>query len=242
MAFGKSAENYHESRHSYPAEIFNFIGNHSSPTCKTILDLGCGTGIATVELKRLGFSNVIGCDYDKDMIAEAESNNQDDINYLTSSAKNMPFKDNYFDIITAFGSFHWFCDNSSVCEMKRILRNEGSLFIINKNDESSFRNDILNIASQYCELKKAYEKEHYYPEEILKRNKFKDIKSINFKSREKYDLPGLISLVKSMQFWNHISNEQETDLIKALKSHFSSKLQHNYYERLINVSVVYGEL
>lgn len=241
MAFGESAANYHNSRQPYPRDVFNLIQEQSRNN-KTLLDLGCGTGIATVELKSLGFAHVYGCDYDQDMIAQAQAVNHSDIHYLTSLANDMPFNDNHFDVITAFGSFHWFCDDESVNEIKRILIDKGVVFIINKNDASSFREDVLKIAGQFCTLQQAYQKQHYDPAAVLERHQFKSIRTTSFRVIETFTLPELISLVKSMQFWNHVPQEQEGNLTAALKEHFSAELKEGLYERLIDVNVVSGDL
>jgi len=144
MPFGESAKNYHQARKTYPKKVFDLIINQMSCTDKKLLDLGCGTGIATVELKNRGFS-CIGCDYDHTMLKEALLHGPIEIKYFAASANNLPLFKHQFDAVTAFGAFHWFYDNGSVNEIKRILKKGGVLFIINKNDTSEFRKDIIKL-------------------------------------------------------------------------------------------------
>lgn len=240
MTFGESAENYHKARNSYPKEIFDLILKKVKGTDNNLLDLGCGTGIATVELRDKGFTHIIACDYDQSMIDEALLHDAIGIEYCISPANNLPFCNDQFDVVTVFGAFHWFCDDDSIDEIKRILKNDGIIFIINKNDTSEFRNDIINIAKQFIELNQENQKENYIPEKILADHGFKNIAEYKFDTVEEYDLNKLLSIIKSMKFWSHISQEMKSLLIEKYKNYFSRKITHKCYDRSIRVNVIIG--
>lgn len=55
------------------ARIAALLGRHLSDRSATIVDLGCGTGAAGAELKRLGFEHIDGLDLSPEMLAVARS-------------------------------------------------------------------------------------------------------------------------------------------------------------------------
>lgn len=240
MTFGESAENYHKARNGYPKEVFDLILNKVNSTDNSLLDLGCGTGVATVELRDKGFTNITACDYDQSMIDEALLHDAKGIEYCASPANNLPFCNDQFDVVTIFGAFHWFCDDDSVNEIKRVLKDDGIIFIINKNDTSEFRNDVINIARQFIELNQENQKENYIPEKILANHDFKNISEYECHAVEKYDLNRLLSIIKSMKFWSHIPKEMKSSLVEEYESHFSIKITRQYYDRAISVNVISG--
>lgn len=241
MPFGESAAVYQTARQAYPQAVFDYIQTQLSETNKkSLLDLGCGTGIATRALQQLGFSKITGCDVDADMLIEARQHGDTTIEYHCSPAHHLPFSPEAFDVITSFGAFHWFCDTASVTEIKRILKSSGIFFIINKNDVSNFRREVIDIAARYTVLKQAHQKADYFPNAILTQHHFKDVQKTSFQVSEKYDLVQLAALVQSMQFWSHIEPEIKPELLKALHDHFEKQLHNGYYERFISVDLVWG--
>ncbi len=90
------------------------------------LDLGCGTGISTRQLKENGFG-VYGADKDLVML-EAAHREDTSISYFHVAADKLPFGSGYFDIVAAFTAFHWFNDEGSLIEIKRVLKQDGIFF------------------------------------------------------------------------------------------------------------------
>lgn len=241
MSFGESAENYHHARYTYPPEVFNYIGEQiNNKDRNSIIDLGCGTGISTIELESLGFSKIIGCDIDQDMINIAKLYKRQNIEYFVTSISSMEFKDNTYDIATAFGAFHWFCDSASINEIKRILKPKATFFVVNKNDLSDFRNTIIEVVGQYSELHQAFQKNNYFPDKILDESGFERVNKVTFKSVEKYDLEKIIAFAQSMQLWNRINLSNKPRIIEALRNHFLKTIHGSYYERLISIEVING--
>ena len=77
--------------------------------CPLILDIGCGTGVPTIELAEMSNGSVTGVDVDRKAldILEAKIRQKkltDRVRTLRCSFKDMPFEDGTFDIIWAEGS------------------------------------------------------------------------------------------------------------------------------------------
>lgn len=95
---------------------------------KKCLDVGCGTGLSSIAVVDI-CESVIGIDASKEMLANATRHPK--IKYQQASAENLPFENNYFDLITAGLAMHWFDQPSFLKEAERVLISGGWLVIYN---------------------------------------------------------------------------------------------------------------
>lgn len=97
------------------------------------LDLACGTGDVTVELIKLGIE-VTGADLASQMLERAKekcSNLSPTPNFVCCSAEELPFEDDYFDLITiAFGIRNFEERERALKEAFRVLKSGGYLMIL----------------------------------------------------------------------------------------------------------------
>lgn len=124
---------YDAARPTYPAEslaeLASFVANHKAE----ILDIGCGTGILTRQLKQtIPKANIQGCDINKDMISKAKQSNSD-IHFFENIAEDLPFDNDSFNLITVGQAVHWFDRPKFYPEMLRILVKGGTLALIENN-------------------------------------------------------------------------------------------------------------
>ncbi len=68
--FGYNVKKYEKGRSGYPKEVFVYLKSLIKVKRPLVLDLGCGTGIATRQLTRIG--TVIGADPDPIMLRAAK--------------------------------------------------------------------------------------------------------------------------------------------------------------------------
>lgn len=101
--FGKLSDKYVAARKGYPEKLFQYLLINATGGSKT-LDVGCGTGIASRQLKSHGF-DVIGVDKDQVMIGVAKISDSK-IPYVVASADNLPFASDSFDFVTTFTALH----------------------------------------------------------------------------------------------------------------------------------------
>ncbi len=92
-----------------------------------ILDLGCGTGLYTERLMKMGF-DVVSLDYSMEMLRVAKG--KMDSEFIRGDAMSLPFRDSVFDGIVAVTSFEFFPDpKGAIEEMRRVVKNGGFIVV-----------------------------------------------------------------------------------------------------------------
>lgn len=113
-----NAELY-DNKHNFVAEygkgLLEFV-----PQNKTVLDLGCGTGILTAQLADFSKS-VVGVDSSENMIKKAE-NQYRNIDFFVCDALDLPFE-KQFDVVFSNAVFHWINDHNLLLQnIKRSVK------------------------------------------------------------------------------------------------------------------------
>jgi ubiquinone/menaquinone biosynthesis C-methylase UbiE len=109
----------------------------SSP--KRVLDLGCGPGTYPRFLAQHGHE-VVGVDYSEAVIGRAvEKSRGLGIEYLVADARHLPFTPGSFDVVVCIALLQSLSPPfvpKVIAEMKRVLSDSGSLFLIARNSLS----------------------------------------------------------------------------------------------------------
>ena len=238
MNFGKLSEAYDAGRQTYPTDVMDYIFSLIGIS-QRLLDVGCGTGISTRQLARQ-VKDISGCDVDAKMIETAQKYT-DEIRYYVASTSKMPFGNEEFDVLTAFGAFHWFCDDESVVEIKRVLRFGGAFVVINKNEAGDFRKNYEKIIEQVTGVKPPQSiKKEYSPGTILEKNGFSNIITRKFQHTEEFSVLRAIEQIQSMSLWNTVPNEKKQEVLEVLRSHFGKIAEGGMVHRYLEVVVVSG--
>ena len=238
MNFGKLRDYYDLARQEYPIQvidyIFSLIGKQES-----VLDVGCGTGIATRQVSEM-VENISGCDIDEKMI-EIAKDYEKKTDYYVTPINNMPFNDEEFDVLTSFGAFHWFCDIDSVLEIQRVLKNKGVFIIINKNDVGDFGNIYIEIIRKVAGIKFPKSvKADYDPSSILIQNGFSNVLEKKFSHIEEFSVERAIKQIMSMNSWNFILNNKKQNVLTALRNYFEESAINGLVYRKLEIVVISG--
>ena len=104
-----------------------------------VLDVGCGGGKTVNRLARMARQGkVFGIDYSADMVKFSKKFNktliaQNRVEILEESVENMGFKDNFFDLATAFETYYfWINFPEAIAEINRVLKPRGKLILVNE--------------------------------------------------------------------------------------------------------------
>lgn len=121
-------------RHHYHlAALFERLARNPATRGKSLLEIGCGIGIDTVQLHRAGFA-VTAIDLTKNAIAIAKERARREqlaIDYRTGNAEELPFAPESFDVVYSFGVLHHTPDiQRAVAEVHRVLRPGGTALVM----------------------------------------------------------------------------------------------------------------
>ena len=104
-----------------------------------ILDIGCGGGKAVQELAMLTHDGkVCGIDYSEDMVQLTKKVNKAFIKkglveIMLGTVSCLPFKDNMFDLATAFEAYYFWPNLiSDLQEIRRVLKPGGTFLLVNE--------------------------------------------------------------------------------------------------------------
>ncbi len=120
-----------------------------------ILDIGCGSGIATLELARLSRGEVVGIDIDQPALEEfvskiKEAGLTDRVKAINRSMLNMDFADESLDIIWSEGSIYAIGFENGLREWKRFLKSDG--FMVIHDEKGNIKEKLEQISNCGYEL------------------------------------------------------------------------------------------
>lgn len=131
--FGRTSEDYAKYRDIYPDEFYEKI--HSLDICKKnqkVLDLGTGTGVIPRNMYKYG-AKFTGTDIAENQIKQAKLLAQKenmDIDFFVSSAEDIDFPENSFDVITACQCFFYFNHDILAPKVNKLLTENGRFAVM----------------------------------------------------------------------------------------------------------------
>lgn len=245
--FGNQAENYTKYRKPYEKELYEFLFSLVSGKNKRILDVACGTGKSTEPLLRNEIE-VVGCDHDPLMIEEAKKQavlKNLPITYVVAEAEKLPFIDSSFDVVTVGTAFHWFVNEKSIAEIKRVLKSNGLFFIYwtlttkDIPEEDSIPGSFF--ASYNWERVPMELRDLNYISDFLTKQGFNDV-AINRIPFSHFDtVEDQVGLMKTASSYDILSVSEKERFVKELTEILTAKLgnrPHFTYEE--EIQICYG--
>lgn len=131
--WGKTSKDYAKFRDIYPELFYQKIAELG--LCvegQTVLDLGTGTGVLPRNMYKFG-AKFIGADIAENQIAEAKRLSSEanmNIEYIVSSAENIDFPNETFDVVTACQCFMYFDKAVAIPKIHKVLKTNGHFCIL----------------------------------------------------------------------------------------------------------------
>lgn len=129
-----------ENEDIYPIKYAKKVINDN----EKILEAGCGAGRVYFYYKKRGF-DISGIEYSKNAVNNIQKIDIAPCKVMHGSVTDMPYEDNFFDVVLAFGLYHNIEDEKELQkafnETKRVLNNGGKLVASVRID--SLENNIV---------------------------------------------------------------------------------------------------
>jgi ubiquinone/menaquinone biosynthesis C-methylase UbiE len=131
LMFEINQDHFRERLNEYTRKAFRMLPGLEKPR---ILDIGCGSGVPTIELARLSDGEVIGIDTDESLFEKLSVKIQEKgfsnrVKVRKCSLFEIDFPDESFDIVWAEGSISIIGFERGLREWKRLLKTNGFLVI-----------------------------------------------------------------------------------------------------------------
>ena len=137
-------------QYTAPQETVSVLSKYALNKNLRILDAGCGTGLVGIELRKNGYSNIIGVDFSQDMLDLVPQSVYKKIEKVDLN-KPLKFKTNTFDVIMCVGTFTYgHVKPQALDELVRITKKKGLIcFTINEGiyEEYGFDNKIKELSN-----------------------------------------------------------------------------------------------
>lgn len=138
--FGRVAQSYAKFRNDLPNELMGSLRLRGiSFSNKKVADLGAGTGVLTRALAEEG-AEVVGVEPSLELIQKAKQIDRDNgytIEYVNAFSESTPLEDKVYDFVTVLRAWHWFDTEKTLTEINRILKDKGSLIVIDSGFTSN---------------------------------------------------------------------------------------------------------
>ena len=121
------AKGSQELREGLKNEVLNRVNAFSKGRKPKILDVCCGTGHLAEPLSALG--DYLGVDFSESMVAECKKR-YPKLEFQLGDAEDLKFKENSFDVVVCFWSFHHITAPEKAIECFRKVLKDGGLLII----------------------------------------------------------------------------------------------------------------
>jgi len=131
FTFDQVADVYKASRPGYPdALIDDVIAFAALDPDDCILEVGCGTGLATAGFAKKGYA-ILATDPGADMLRGARDHLRefDDVDYLQTTFETLPESMTGFRLMVAAQSFHWISPEVRFVKTAKVLLPGGALAV-----------------------------------------------------------------------------------------------------------------
>jgi ubiquinone/menaquinone biosynthesis C-methylase UbiE len=194
--FQRQRDRIRKSLLKYTRKAFRMLPQLDKPR---VLDVGCGSGMPTMELARLSNGEVIGLDIDQGLLDVFRGNVEKAglsgrVKVVKRSLLDMEFPDESFDVIWAEGSIFVIGFKRGLQEWKRLLKPEG--FMVVHDERGNVEEKLEQISSCGYELLGYFELD----EETWWTEYFAPLEELIFETRKKCtDSPEVIEALRDAQ-------------------------------------------
>jgi SAM-dependent methyltransferase len=220
QTFDQVADFYDEARPRYPDELFDDLVELARlKDNASLLEIGCGTGIATLPLARRVFS-IVALEVGPQLASRAADNLAafPNVNVISAAFEEWKREADGFDLIYAATAWHWLDPATRYRKTAKLLKPGGSLAFFSARhafpiDTDPFFYEIQDVYQAIGESRHGETWPPPSPEEVPDRSaeieasgEFRDVHVRRYVWEERYSAPEYIALLCT--FSNHIAMDQ----------------------------------
>lgn len=244
--FSNRVENYVKYRPAYPAEVLRLFRDEMNLTESSVIaDIGSGTGISSKLFLKNG-NKVFGVEPNASMRYAADEFLSDFLNFtsIDGTAENSSLPGDSVDFVIAAQAFHWFDQQRTLDEFKRILRPNGFVALIwnERQLETTpflieYEKLLLKFASDYASVR-----HDNVNEESLADFFQTDFRRETFQNEQVLDFEGLKGRVLSSSYMPSELHENYDPMVAELRSLFAKHAESGKIKVFYDTNVFYSEV
>ena len=154
VSFNRVATLYDEARPQYPEELIDqAVALSGIPPAGRMLEVGCGTGQATLAFARRGFS-ILCIELGPQLaeIAQEKLREYPKVEIQVSSFEDWVLQENAFDLVVGASCFHLLDPEIAYKKSARALKGSGALALLRNKQprvESAFSRELQQLYDKY---------------------------------------------------------------------------------------------
>jgi len=218
-SFDASADEYLRARSEYPSELIEHIIDTTKlePGSK-LLDVGCGSGQATIAFSSRGY-HVVAIDPAEHALDLLSNRNTDisNIEITHSTLEGFEAPDSSFDLIICAQAFHWLDPQTASTLLSRLLKPRGHVMLFWHMQDvkpGTTQADLYKLNSKYFDAFPRMNPPEYAPEflkamsKVLRANdEISDVQLSEYSWYQCYDRSMFVSLFHSWSKYSTLPNE-----------------------------------
>lgn len=223
------ADAYNRTRPRYPKELINRAINIANLSAdNTILEIGCGPGIATVEFANLGFSLVcLEPSQDASNFARLNCANYPNVEIKTITFEEWELEPKRFNAVLAATSIHWVSPDIAYAKAAASLQDRGSLILLwNMTPQPDY--EVYQLLQEVYQIHAPslgkhetqdiqLEQVEKFGQSVINSGYFKNLVSEQIACEASYSIDDYLSLLSTLSPYIALSVEKRTSLFDGLR-------------------------
>ncbi len=248
ITFNQAADDYNAVRPGYPGQLFEDVITLSEiPPGGQALEIGCGTGQATLPFAQRGY-HILCLDIGAELLAIAAQNLRayPDVHFENVSFESWLVQASRYDLVYAATAFHWVPREIGYPKAAQALKPGGALAIFSNahpQPYSGFFEEVQSVYSQYLPKPPDLSKRLTTSEEIEAQARymrdtglFNSVEVRTYPWTKTYTTSEYIQLLNTYSDHQALPEEHRRGLYQAIahliENHYEGKVERPYLTEL----------